>query len=85
MRHSLGTKIDRLFLDLIALTLRANYAGREQKRILVLKISDTVDTIKYFLTILWELKGIENKQYADLGTKIVNIGRMIGGWLKELP
>ncbi|KKS35386.1 MAG: hypothetical protein UU95_C0001G0001, partial [Parcubacteria group bacterium GW2011_GWC2_42_12] len=32
----------------------------------------------------WELKAIDNKKFAELAALLVEIGRMLGGWQKQL-
>jgi hypothetical protein len=39
-----------------------------------------MDTLKLLLTILWELKSLDNKKYLALSVKLAEIGRMLGGW-----
>ncbi len=48
------------------------------------QISENLDHLKYFLTILWELKGIDNNKFSSLGTQLASIGKQIGGLLKAI-
>ncbi|MFH0780187.1 MAG: four helix bundle protein [Parcubacteria group bacterium] len=82
-RYTIGVKIDGLFTDLIQLTLNAEYVKREEKFPVLKQMSEKIDALKYFLTILWELKGIPNGAYAQIADKLANCGRMLGGWLKN--
>lgn len=83
-RYSLGEKIDLLFIDLAELILIAGYAAREQKAPLVQKASIKLDALKFFLQVAWELKSIENKNFADLIARLAEVGKMLGGWQKQL-
>jgi hypothetical protein len=38
--------------------------------------------LKYFLTILREIRGIDNKKFVEPGNKLVVAGKMIGGLIK---
>ena len=40
-------------------------------------------TLKFFLQILWEINGIENKKYIHLSDHLTEVGKMLGGWIKE--
>lgn len=80
-RYSLGIKIDDIFTDIIQLALRASYAPRDEKIKLLQEMSYGIDSLKYFIKILWEIKAIDTNKYADLGNKISSIGKMTGGWL----
>lgn len=77
-------KIDNLFTDLIAITLAAQYAKREGKLPLLIEISKALDRLKYFITILWEAKGLDSKKYAQLVQKFSDVGTMLGGWIRKL-
>lgn len=83
-RYSLGEKIDQYVLELAELILTAGYAKRESKLPLVQKASVKLDTIKFLLQTAWELKSIENKNFADLGAQLAETGKMLGGWQKQL-
>jgi hypothetical protein len=83
-RYSIGAKIDTLFIELIELALEASYSKQEQKLTLLEQMSKKLDTLKYFLTVLWEMKGIEHNRYGHIATKLSTIGRMLGGWIKGL-
>ncbi|MFA6423838.1 MAG: four helix bundle protein [Candidatus Magasanikbacteria bacterium] len=83
-KHTLGTKIDNLFTDIIELTLTASYIQRTEKIIFLEKISKKLDTLKYFITILWEIKGLNTNKYSQLSGQLITAGKMMGGWIKEM-
>jgi|SRR3989344_6897668 len=82
-RYTLGFKIDSLFVEIIGLLHQAQYTPWKKKPPYLLKTSSKLDTLKFFLQILWEIGGIENKKYIHLSTHIEEIGKMLGGWIKE--
>ena len=84
-RFSLGSKIDSYFVDCLELALLAGYASRQGKSDYIRKLSAKLDSLKFFLKILWELKALDNKKYINLSTQLAEIGKMIGGWLKMFP
>ena len=84
-RYTLAIKVDNLFSDLIALTLTAQYAKRDQKPVLLLQMSERLDYLKYFITILWEAKGMETSQYSPLSQKLFSAGNMLGKWIQSMP
>ena len=83
-RYTLGIKIDNLFTDLIATTLTAQFAKREQKLSLLLQLAQKLDHLKYFVTILWEAGGFEASKYSQLARKFTEVGTMLGGWIRKL-
>ena len=66
------------------MTHTAKYAKREEKIMVLEKLSHKLDNLKFFMTLLWEAKGIDAKQYGELSQKLANIGTMLGGWIKQL-
>src|SRR3989338_1395997 len=83
-RYTLGTKIDGLFLETIELILLAGYARRTQKLTVVERASSKLDTLKFFLRVAWEIKAIEHNKYAKLSEPLLEVGKMLGGWRKQL-
>lgn len=83
-RYTLGVKIDSLFTDAVELVLFAGYASREQKLNAVRKASTKLDSLKFFLQLAWELKALDHKKYAALAAPLAEVGRMLGGWRKQL-
>jgi hypothetical protein len=83
-RYTLGAKIDALFTDTVELALHAGYAPREQKLAVVQKASAKLDSLKFFLQVAWEIKALDHKKYAALAAPLAEVGRMLGGWRKQL-
>jgi hypothetical protein len=83
-RYTLGTTIDKTFCETIELVLQAGYAIREQKYSVVLRAASKLDTLKFFLQVAWEIKAIDHKKYAAILEPLTEIGKMLGGWRKQL-
>jgi len=83
VKYSIAEKINVLFSDTIELILTAGFTAKEYKPALIQKSSVKLDTLKYFLQLAWELKALNNKQFAAISTPLVEAGKMLGGWLKQ--
>lgn len=83
-RFTLGATIDKTFCETIELILQAGYAVKEHKYSLILKAASKLDTLKFFLQVAWEIKAIDHKKYAMLTEPMSEIGKMLGGWRKQL-
>ena len=83
-RFTIGSKIDILFLEAIESAFFASYAQAEEKRILLNKSISKVDLVKLLLQLAWETKALDNKKYAHLSEQFSEIGRMLGGWKRQL-
>lgn len=79
-RHSLGQRIDTLFIHSIEAIAAASFLPREKKLPYVQVAIRKVDTLKVLLMILWETKSLDNKKYLALSLQVDEIGRMLGGW-----
>lgn len=83
-RFGLGNKIEQTFLDILELSFSSSYLASEQKIIFLNKTISRLDVLKFFTQLAWEGKLIPTEKYADLSTKLEEIGRMLGGWKKGL-
>lgn len=78
----MGVKIDTLFIEILQITSTAKYAKRENKIIFLEELSRKLDNLKFFITLLWEAKGLNANQYGQLSQKLINAGRQLGKWLQ---
>src|SRR3989344_9174534 len=83
-RYTLGTKIDTIFTEILELLLLARYADKNNKPLLINKAIAKLDCLKFFLQIAWEIKALDNKKFTHLSQPLIEIGRMLGGWRKQL-
>lgn len=83
-RHTLGSKIDILFLELSELIFTARYLPREQKGLILQKATTKLDLLKFFLQILWEIKALDSKKYIAISEHLYELGRMLGGWNRQI-
>jgi len=83
-RYTLGAKIDAIFTDCLELLLLAKYSDKNSKLILINRAITKLDSLKFFLQIAWETKALDNKKYLHLSRPLSEIGRMLGGWRKQL-
>ena len=82
-RYSLGSSIDALFIETIRNIFIASHKTRDRKEIYLTKASDEFDLLKFFLQIAWEVGTLNDKKYISLSEHLTEIGRMLGGWLKQ--
>lgn len=83
-RYSLGIKTDSLFAEAIESIFSASYAMKEEKLAYLRQASSKIDLLKFFLQILWEIKALDNKRYLLFSEKLQEIGRMLGGWQRQV-
>lgn len=83
-RHSLGQRIDTLFIEIIEAIAIASFLAREEKHPWVRLAIRKADTLKILLMVLWETKSLDNKKYIALSVKLDEVGRMLGGWSGQI-
>lgn len=83
-RYSLGKRLDQVALDIIELIITARYLAREQKLPILQKVSIKLDLLKILLRLSQQTKCLDNNKYQELASQIVEVGRMLGGWIKTL-
>jgi len=71
-------------LDALELTLASTYLPRQAKTPFLQHMSNKVDLLKYLIRLAHETKSMNTKRYAALEQQVVEMGRMIGGWMKSM-
>lgn len=83
-RHSLGQRIDTLFVEIIEAISAASFLSREEKHPYVRLAIRKADTLRLLLLVLWETKSLDDKKYLALSVKLDEAGKMLGGWSGQL-
>ncbi|OGM93449.1 hypothetical protein A2935_01065 [Candidatus Wolfebacteria bacterium RIFCSPLOWO2_01_FULL_47_17b] len=83
-RHSLGWRIDSLFIETIEAVATAGFLMREEKLPYVRYAIRKLDTIQVLLLVLWENKSLTSKQYILIAQGVEEVGRNLGGWSGKL-
>ncbi|MDP1625400.1 MAG: four helix bundle protein [bacterium] len=83
-RYTLGSKIDDMFLSSIEYCFLASYSQIAEKTILLNRCISRVDLLKLLVTLAWDTKAIDTNKYAVISESLFEIGRMLGGWKRQL-
>jgi hypothetical protein len=83
-RYTIGTRIENKFLDLLELSYIAYFTEKDRKTEKVVKCISILDTLKFLIHISWEAKFISHKHYEDIALNLDSVGKMFGGWRKNL-
>ena len=82
-RFTLGNKIENTILEVLELILSASYQPKHQKDETLRKASDKTDLLKYLVRLAHNTKSINIKKYLIAEEKVLEIGRMLGGWIRS--
>jgi len=84
LRFTLGQRVENHFLDLLELIYQTYFSQKNNKLDKIDECIKTLDSLKFSITISWEAKAISHKQYEEVGLKLNEAGRMLGGWKNNL-
>ncbi len=83
-RYSLGQNIDGLLLEIMELLFAAN-AMNDGRKLETLNLIDLkLKILKTLVRLAFDSQAINENKYLILIENILEIGRMLGGWLKEI-
>ena len=81
-RYSLGTRIESTVLELIELLYLAQ-SKQGASRLLILNKADvTLKMLTTHLRLAYKTESINDAGFSSLSEKIIEIGSMVGGWIK---
>jgi len=84
-RHLLGQTCAEYLLDILEKTLASAQATQISEKIVCLKQTSTkLDALKLLIRLTKDCKCISNAQYLQMESKLQEIGRMLGGWIKSI-
>ncbi len=83
-RYTLVEIIDKYFIQTIESILVASFLEKQEKQPFIRKAIISLDTLKFLLYILWEIKALDTKKYTILSEPLLGAGRQLGGWHGQL-
>lgn len=81
-RYTIGQRCEVTLLDLIETIAMAGNITKQEKLPVLKKASTRLDLLKVLFKLCNDLKIIDNKKYAVLDSQILEIGKMLGGWIR---
>jgi hypothetical protein len=83
-RYSLGVSLENSVLNLLEELIMAKNAPKPLKAAYLIKASGQLETAVLKLRLFLELKIANETKIFQTQSKLDEIGRMLGGWLKSL-
>lgn len=83
-RYTLAETIDKYFIQTIESILVASFLEKQEKQPFVKKAIISLDTLKFLLYTLWEIKALDTKKYTVLSETLATAGKQLGGWHGQL-
>ncbi|OGG75927.1 hypothetical protein A3A41_00530 [Candidatus Kaiserbacteria bacterium RIFCSPLOWO2_01_FULL_54_22] len=82
-RHSLGARIETTVLDLLESLYLAQSKGGASRFLLLNKADIQLKILLAHLRLAHATRCLNDAGFAELSTISVEIGRMLGGWIKQ--
>ena len=82
-RFTFGERVDRLTLDCLELTIEAVYAAPEQKVAPLRRVNLNLEKLRVLWRLMCDRRWISQQQLFFVSQKLDELGRMIGGWIKQ--
>ena len=83
-RFTIGARIENRFLDLLEHAHETYFSEKDKKAEKISECILLLDTLKFLISVAWEGKMIPAAKYEELAKKLDEVGRMFGGWKKNL-
>lgn len=79
-RFLLADRIERILLDILEMLIEAVYS--KDRRGILIKINLKLDVLRFMMRIAKDMKYVNIKAYDFFCQSVLEIGRMVGGWMR---
>jgi len=83
-RYTFGERVDRLTLDSLERVIEAIYAGPEGKTLPLRALNMNLEKLRVLWRLIQARGWISQQQLLFVNQAIDEIGRMTGGWLRQV-
>ena len=81
-RYSLGQKLDKTTLDVLESLFLIPKTKGPEKISLLARASAKLEVLKVFVRLAKDTQTLDNKKYLQLEQMLVEVGKMLGGWIR---
>jgi len=83
-RFTIGQKAENTLLEIMTLVVSAYHTKDSvRKREILSQINIKVEGIKILFRLAKDVKAIEQQPYIDYESRLQEIGKMLGGWMRQ--
>ena len=83
-KYTLGEKMEKTTLDFLELLIEASLSPKDWKIDPLSKSAVKLDFLKILIRLGQESKTIPTQKYLSLEGKLIETGKMLGGWIKSV-
>jgi hypothetical protein len=81
VRFTFADRINNLALDIVEDLVEARYS--RDKRLLLQRVNLRLEKLRILLRLCHRLKYLSNRGYEHASRSLNEVGRMLGGWIKQ--
>lgn len=82
-RFTFGERVDRLTLDCLGLVIEAIWSPPKAKLAPLQQVNLNLEKLRVFWRLICDRRWISAQQLLFVAQKLDEIGRMVGGWIKQ--
>lgn len=82
-RYALWQKIENSSLELLEILLQTGQSNGNSKAVLLARMSNRIDIMRVFIRLAFETRAVNQEKHLALQSRLDEIGRMLGGWIKN--
>ena len=83
-KFTLGDRIQNQLSDLLELYIRAYYQPAAEKRSILKQANISLEILRHYFRLGYDLGLYSSTKYRHFASRLNEIGRMTGGWIKSL-
>ena len=83
-RFTFGQRLDNLALDALMLIVKAIFSSGQEKRECLTALNLLLEQLRVLWRLVQDRRWISQQQLLFVNGKLDEVGRMAGGWLKQL-
>lgn len=82
-RYTLGARLEQNILNLLELLILAESKDSSSKLLILKKSDHHIQVLKMMVRMAHEVKAMPQSRYINNEEKLLEVGRMLGGWIKQ--
>jgi hypothetical protein len=83
-RHTLWQRLENSTLEVLEGILRASSMTKSEKLPVLEEVSHNLNVTRVFIRLAKDTEIIDFPKYENLQNRVDEIGRMLGGWIKQV-
>lgn len=81
-RFAAGLRAEQALLDALEFSYSAQIAPARETRDLLVQADRKLKIAQLLIRVLYEVGALDKRKYLELSERLVELGKMVGGWIK---